>query len=128
MHQNMDFRHVQSSQQTLLQQNSPAVNWWGYLFTTTILQPFYAPMDFVRDYPDETVPENGKNRKLKQSGFTGPRDSEWQLGHMQICTSPQTHNNPRIPVLSFLQVGCLPAIQPTVSKKTERNRRNVQAI
>jgi len=38
------------------------------------------------------------------------RDSEWQwnqLGHMQICTSPQTDNHTSIPPLSFLQDGCV---------------------
>jgi len=53
--------------------------------------------------------QKGKNRKVKQSGFTGARDSEWQwhqLGHMQICTLTQTHNHASIPPLSFLQAGC----------------------
>jgi len=32
---------------------------------------------------------------------------QWhQLGHMQICTSPQTDNQASIPPLSFLQTGC----------------------
>ena len=51
--------------------------------------------------------------------FTEARDSEWhwhQLGHMQVCTSLQTDNHASIPPLSFLQAGCLPAAQPTVSK------------
>jgi len=41
--------------------------------------------------------------------FTEARDSEWQwhqLGHMQICTSPQSHN----------WWDALPAAQPTASK------------
>ena len=38
--------------------------------------------------------------------FTEARDSEWQwqwhqLGHMQICTSPQAHNHASTPPLSF---------------------------
>jgi len=44
-----------------------------------------------------------------QSGFTEARDCEWQwhqLGHMQICTSPQTNNHACTPPLSFLQAGC----------------------
>ena len=52
-----------------------------------------------------------------QSGFTEARDSEWQwqqLGHMQICTSPQTDNHASIPPLSFLQAGC-PSCHPTNS-------------
>jgi len=35
----------------------------------------------------------GKTGKVNQSGFTGARDSEWQLhqlGHVQICTLTQT--------------------------------------
>jgi len=34
--------------------------------------------------------------------FTEARDSEWQLGHMQICTSLQTNNHASTPPLSFL--------------------------
>jgi len=40
--------------------------------------------------------------------FTEARDSEWQLhqlGHMQVCISPQTDNHARTPPLSFLQAG-----------------------
>ena len=51
--------------------------------------------------------------------ITEARDSEWQwhqLGHMQICTSLQTDNHASTPPFSFLQAGCLPATQPTVSK------------
>jgi len=42
------------------------------------------------------------------------RDSEWQwhqLGHMQICTSSQTHNHTSIPPLSFCRPDALPATQ-----------------
>jgi len=41
--------------------------------------------------------------------FTEARDSEWQwhqLGHMQVCTSPQTDNHASTPPLSFLQARC----------------------
>ena len=41
--------------------------------------------------------------------FTEARDSEWQrhqLGHMQVCTSPQTDNHTSTPPLSFLQAVC----------------------
>ena len=41
--------------------------------------------------------------------FTEARDSEWQwhqLGHMQVCTSPQTDNHASTSLLSFLQAGC----------------------
>ena len=50
--------------------------------------------------------------------FTEARDSEWQwhlLGHMQVCTSLQADNHTSTPPL-FLQAGCPPAAQPTVSK------------
>jgi len=52
--------------------------------------------------------------------LTEARDSEWQwhqLGHMQVCTSPQTDNNHvSTPPLSFLQAGC-PSCHPTNSVK-----------
>jgi len=38
--------------------------------------------------------------------FTEARDSEWQLGHMQVCTSLQADNHASTPPLSFLQAGC----------------------
>jgi len=49
--------------------------------------------------------------------FTGATDSEWQLGHMQVCTSLQTDNHASTPPLkSFLQAGC-PSCRPTNSVK-----------
>jgi len=54
-----------------------------------------------------------------QSGFTEARDSEWQwhqLGHMQICISPQTDNHASTPSLSLLQARC-PSCCPTNSVK-----------
>jgi len=47
--------------------------------------------------------------------FTDARDSEWQWnlpGHMQACTSLQTHNHASTSLLSFLQAGC-PSCHPT---------------
>jgi len=47
------------------------------------------------------------------------RDSKWQwhqLGHMQMCTSPQTDNHASIQPLSFYRPDALPATQPTASK------------
>jgi len=84
----------------------------GITHTRTHTHPFYDPLDFVRDYH---VPE-----RLNKSGFTGAKDSEWQwyqLGHMQICTSPQTDNHASIPSLSFLQTGC-PSCRPTDGVKS----------
>jgi len=51
--------------------------------------------------------------------FTEARDSEWQwhqLGHMQVCTSLQTHNHASTPPLSCLQAGC-PSYRLTNSVK-----------
>jgi len=51
--------------------------------------------------------------------FTETRDSQWQwhqLGHMQVCTSLQTHNHASTPPLSFYRPDALPAIQPTASQ------------
>jgi len=81
------------------------------LLLVLLLQPFYSPLDCVRDYPDELVPE-----RQNQSGFTGARDSKWQwhqLGHMQICilsrqiTTPASHHS------VFYRPDALPATQPT---------------
>jgi len=48
--------------------------------------------------------------------FTEARGSEWQwhqLGHMQVCISPQTDN----PTTQFFyRPDALPAAQPTASK------------
>jgi len=52
-------------------------------------------------------------------GFTEARDSEWQwhqLGHMQICTSPQADNHASTHHSVFLQTGC-PSCHPTNSVK-----------
>jgi len=49
-------------------------------------------------------------RKVNQSGFTGARDSErqwYQLGHIQICTSPETDNHASIPPLRFYRPDAL---------------------
>ena len=53
--------------------------------------------------------------------FTEARDNEWQwhqlhMGHMQVCTSPQTDNQANTPPLRFLQAGC-PSCRPTNSVK-----------
>jgi len=80
--------------------------------THTHTHPFYNPLDSVRDYPGEPVPEPIWNL-LEQ-------ESEWQrqqLGHMQICTLPQTDNHESTPPFSiFLQAGC-PSCHPTNSVK-----------
>ena len=59
-------------------------------------------------------------QKCKTSlDFTEARDSEWQwhqLGHMQVCTSPQIDNHASTPPLSFIQTGC-PSCHSTNSVK-----------
>jgi len=57
--------------------------------------------------------QKGKN----QSGFTGARVGEWQwqwrwhqIGHVQICTLPQTDNHTSSPPLSFS--GRMPFLLP----------------
>jgi len=48
--------------------------------------------------------------------FTEARDSEWQRGHMQVCTSLQTDTT-RAPHCSvFYRPDALPATQPTATK------------
>jgi len=51
--------------------------------------------------------------------LTEATDGEWQwhqLGHMQVCTSPQTDNHANTSALSFLQARC-PSCRPTNSVK-----------
>jgi len=70
----------------------------SHLSTTNILQS----LDFVQEA------RWASTRKVNQSGLTGTRDSEWQwhqLGHMQVCTSPQT-TMPASHHSVFLQAGC----------------------
>jgi len=58
--------------------------------------------------------------------FIGARDSEWQwhqLGHMQVCTSLQTHNHTSTPPLIFYRPDALPAAQPTASKALKAKAR-----
>jgi len=65
-----------------------------------------------------------------QSGFTGARDSEWQwhqLGHMEICTSPQSDNHASILPLSFLQAGC-PSCHPPNSVNARRRRKQLISV
>jgi len=51
--------------------------------------------------------------------FTEARDSEWrrhQLGHMQVCTSPQTDNHASTPPLSF--TGRMPFLPPNQQRQS----------
>ena len=68
--------------------------------TTIILRLFWIFSRTTR----VSLYQKGKTRKLIQSGFTEAQDSEWQwhlLGHMQICTLPQTDNHASISPISF---------------------------
>jgi len=70
------------------------------------------------DDPAHTHPFNNQQGNTNLD-ITETRDSEWQwhqLGHMQVCTSPQTDNHASTPPLSFLQAGC-PSCCPTNSVK-----------
>jgi len=87
-----------------------------------LLLPFYSPLDCVWDYPGELEPERQNREGKTNLEFTGARDSEWQwhqLGHIQICTSPQTSNHAGIPPLSFSQSGC-PSCCPTNRNKAQK--------
>jgi len=69
-----------------------------------------SPLDCVWNYTGEPVPE-----RYNQSGFTVARDNEWQwhqLGHMHICTSPQTASHHSV----FYRPVAIPATEPTASK------------
>jgi len=64
--------------------------------THTHARTFYGPLDIVRDYPGEPVPE--------LIWILLKLDSEWQwhqIGHMQICTSLQTDNYTSTPTTQF---------------------------
>jgi len=115
--------HIQSNRQlssriSLVHTNEPTlwvpIEWYADEHT----HPFYSPMGFVRNYPGERYQKGKTNLD-----FTETRDSEWrchQLGHMQICTSPQTDNH-----ASFLQAGC-PSCRTTNSISTEGMTLNKQ--
>jgi len=69
--------------------------------------PFNGP--FFHDYPG--------TRKVKPIWILLKQEWQWhQLGHIQVCTSLQTHNHASTPPLSFLQAGCL-SCRPTNSVK-----------
>jgi len=65
--------------------------------THTHTQPFYCWSGICPGPPGSAGTRKVKPRRLKQSGFTGARDSEWQwhlLGYMQVCTpcrQPRQH-------------------------------------
>jgi len=79
--------------------------YYYYYYTTTVLWPSgFCPV----------LPGWAGTRKVKPKPiwFPGIRDSEWQwyqLGHIQICTSPQTDNRASIPLLIFYRLDALPA-------------------
>ena len=89
-----------------------------------LLQPFYGPWTLsvtsrVSRY------QKGKTRKIKPIWIYCRRDSEWQwhhLGHMQICTLPQTDNHARIPPLSFF-TGQMPFLLPKQQRQSTEGTR-----
>jgi len=101
-----------------LQWNS-AAHTHTHAHTHARTQPFYSPLGFCPGLPRWAGTRKVKPGRLNESGFAGARDGEWQwhqLGHMQICTLTQTHNQSSIPPLSFYRPDALPAAQPTASK------------
>jgi len=85
----------------------------------THTQLFYGSSGFCPGLPGSAGSRKVKPGRQNQSGFTRARDSDWQwylLGHMQICTSPQTDNHANIPPLSFYRRDAFPVTQPTASK------------
>ena len=82
----------------------------GVTYLQTHTHPFNSPFSGTTQV--------SRHQKGKTNlDFTEARDSEWQwhqLGHMQVCTSPQTDNHASTPPLSFLQAGC-PSCRPTNS-------------
>ena len=77
------------------------VLWQNTLHT----HPFYDPLDFVRDYPGEPVPET-----VSGSGIS------WAICKSAPCPRQITMPAASIPPLSFLQAGCL-SCRPTNSVK-----------
>ena len=83
-----------------------------YTHTHTHRQPFNGPFSGTTQVSRY---QNGKTNL----DFTEATDSEWQwhqMGHMQVCTSPQTDDHTSTPPHSFLQAGC-PSCRPTNSVK-----------
>jgi len=60
--------------------------------------------------------------------FTAARDSEWQwhqLGHIQICTSPQTDNHNSTPPFSFF-TDRMPFLPPNQQRQSTEGTTNKQ--
>jgi len=92
-----------------------------------LLQPFYGPLDFVRDYPGEPVPE-----RLNQEGKTNLDLLEQELvsgsgisraicksaSHPRQITTPASHYS------DFIKAGC-PSCRPTNSDKALKTTRRI---
>jgi len=88
----------------------------NYVSIYTILHTY---IHSFNDPLSETTRVSQYQKSKTNLDFTGARDSQWQwhqLGHMQVCNSPQTDNHASTPPLSFLQTGC-PSCCPTNSVK-----------
>ena len=62
------------------------------------------------------LPRWASARKVKPIYFSEATDSEWQQGHMQVCTLLQTDSHTSTPPLCFYRPDALPVAQPTASK------------
>jgi len=86
----------------------------------THTHPFYGPLDFVRDYPSEPVPE--------PIWILLKQDSEWQwhqLGRMQICTLSRQITMPTPHHSVF--TGWMPFLPPNQQRQsTEGKHQNIQ--
>jgi len=81
--------------------------------THTHTHPFYGPLSRITQVSQY---QKGKTNL----DFTEARDGEWQwyqLGHMQICTSPRHITTPAPHHSVFYRLDAFPAIQSTATKQ-----------
>ena len=91
----------------------PVWNTTTHWHRDTHTHPFYGLLEFG------VIRMNWYQKGKTTLDFTEARDSElqWhQLGHMQICTLPQTNNHASTPRPVFYSPDALPAAQPIASK------------
>jgi len=112
------FRHWHWAAQPAEPTLDKPFGWSEYKFdlhTRTHTHPFYSPMDFVWDYPGETVPEPIWII-LKQETLSGCGISS------AVCKSAPSSRQITMPVAhpsNFYRLDALPATQPTVSKHNQ---------
>jgi len=83
------------------------------LVHNTHTHPFYGPLDFVRDYPVEPLPEEPIWILLKQETVSGS-GIIWAICKPARCPRQITTPAPQHSV--FYRPDALPAAQPTASK------------